>query len=358
MKSMRYFISIFSILLKVSIITALLLSWVWGGLALFYALPDPEWLKAILPALFVISLPTTFALTRSFTKGCIISCCILIPLFIWWQTLQPTNNKNWAADVANISHGEISKEILTLHNVRNFRYGAEEIITDEQWETREYDLSKLSGLDLYLSYWASDHIAHTILSWTFQDRDPLAISIETRKDITQEFSATKGFFKQFELSYIAADERDLIRLRTNYRKERVYLYPLQVSVDTARALLIDYLTVMNHLVNKSEFYNALTKNCTTTIRLHTNAIAQGPIPPMNWRIIASGHLDEYLYEKELLESNLTFKELRLQSRVDKHMQPLGKIISLIILEKLSLNGHIKLESDSPKAQQLFMRRKV
>lgn len=324
MKNKYNFISALSLVAKVGFIIALLLTWVWGSMAIFYAFTGAEWLKDLLLTLFVISLPIAFIFTRSFAKGSSICCCVLIPLFIWWQTLQPTNNKNWAADVAKISHGEITNNILTLHNVRNFRYSAEDIITDEQWETRKYDLSKLTGLDLYLSYWASEHIAHTLLSWTFKDQEPLAISIETRKDITQEFSATKGFFKQFELSYVAADERDIIRLRTNYRNERVYLYPLKVRVDTARALLLGYLSEMNHLVNEPEFYNALTKNCTTTIRIQTNAISDGPIPPLDWRVIASGHLDEYLFEKGLFKSKIPFEELRPKSRIDIQMQALGE----------------------------------
>lgn len=324
MKNKRNLSSIISTIFKIVIITALLLTWAWGSMAIFYAFPSSAWLKTVLLTLFASSLPIIFILTRSFAKGSTICCCTLIPLFIWWQTLHPTNNKTWSADVARISHGDISNEILTLHNVRNFSYSAEDIITNEQWETREYDLNKLTGIDLYLSYWASEHIAHTLLSWTFQDRAPLAISIETRKDITQEFSATKGFFKQFELSYVAADERDIIRLRTNYRKERVYLYPLQVSTDTARALLLDYLAEMNHLVDEPEFYNALTKNCTTTIRIHTNAISEGTIPPIDWRLIASGHLDEYLYEEGVFKSKIPFEELRQKSRIDEQMQSLGE----------------------------------
>lgn len=324
MKNKRNIISVISIIFKITLITALLFTWAWGSMAIFYAFTGPEWFKTVILTLFATSLPISFIFTRSLAKGTTICCGILIPLFIWWQTLQPTNNKNWAADVAKVSHGEVSNDILTLHNVRNFRYSAEDVITDEQWETRKYDLNKLTGLDLYLSYWASEHIAHTLLSWTFQDQEPLAISIETRKDITQEFSATKGFFKQFELSYVAADEQDIIRLRTNYRKERVYLYPLQVSIDTARALLQDYLTEMNNLVNKPEFYNALTKNCTTTIRIHTNAISEGPIPPMDWRVIASGHLDKYLYEEGVLKRIIPFEELRPKSRIDKQVRSLGE----------------------------------
>lgn len=205
-----------------------------------------------------------------------------------------------------------------MRNVRNFSYSGEEI-AEERWESREYDLDKLVGLDLFLSYWASDHIAHAILSWDFGDNNHLAISIETRKDKTQEYSAIKGFFKQFELSYIAADEQDIIKLRTNYRKERVYIYRLLAPKARVRALLESYLTEMNRLVDEPEFYDALTRNCATTIHLHTKAI-QPNSTPMDWRLIASGHLDELLYDRRVVEQGLPFAELRQRSRIDLLMQ--------------------------------------
>jgi len=297
----------------------LILIWAWGCLALFFSGPGPEWLKISLACLFACSLPIVFLFTRSFGKGLVLCLCLLVAMFTWWQTIKPTNDKDWAAEVARISHGEIQGKRLIIHNVRNFSYTGEQI-NDERWDTREYDLTKLRGLDIFLSYWASEHIAHTILSWDFGEDQHLAISIETRKDKTQEYSAIKGFFKQFELSYVAADEKDIIKLRTNYRKERVYVYPVNVTKQTALALLKSYLAEMNRLVNKPEFYDALTRNCTTTIHLHTRAIDPGNPPPMDWRLIASGHIDELLYERKLVAHDLPFAELRQKSRIDQRMQ--------------------------------------
>ena len=322
------------LMFKGVILLLLMMAWAWGCLALFFSGPDlsllvsgidPEWLKLMLVCLFAFSLPVILIMSRSFTGGVFLSLCIFGALLFWWQSLEPTNNKDWAADVARISHGEIQGNTLTMHNVRNFRY-SDEKISDERWETRTYDLTNLQGLDLFLSYWDSDHIAHTILSWNFGTDQHLAISIETRKDKTQEYSAIKGFFKQFGLSYVAADEKDIIMLRTNYRKEKVYIYPLNVSKEKARALLEDYLAEMNLLVNKPQFYNALTRNCTTTIHLHTNAIAPPDAPPVpsDWRLIASGHLDELLYEKGIVAQHLPFTELRKKSRVDQRMRNYDK----------------------------------
>jgi hypothetical protein len=307
---------------KGAILLLLVTAWAWAIAALFFSGPGPEWARIPFACFFGALLPTAFFLSRSFYKGLLLCLALFAAHITWWQTLQPTNDKDWAAEVARISHGVIEGNQLTMHNVRNFSYVGDEILV-ERWETRNYDLSKLQGLDLFLSYWASDHIAHTILSWDFGDDQHLAISIETRKDTTQEYSALKGFFKQFEISYVAADEKDIIRLRTNFRKERVYVYQLKVSRERARALLENYLAEMNRLVEEPEFYNALTRNCTTTIHIHTNATAPGAPTPMDWRLIASGHLDELLYERGILVEALPFGELREQSRIDQKMQLSG-----------------------------------
>ena len=70
------------------------------------------------------------------------------------------------------------------------------------------------------------HIAHIFLSFGFGTDDHLAVSIERRDEIGEGYSTIKGLFRQFELFYVVADERDVIRLRTNYRRapyEEVYL---------------------------------------------------------------------------------------------------------------------------------------
>jgi len=307
-------------LLRGCLILLLVLVWVWGGFALYFSGPGSSLVKTLFACAFAALLPITFLLSRSFFRGLFLCCFYVVVLFAWWNNLQPTNDKEWAADVARISHGEIIGDKLIMQNVRDFRYTAESTF-EERWQSREYDFNNLQGLDLFLSYWASDNIAHIILSWDFGDDGHLAISIETRKDKTQEYSAIKGFFKQFELSYIAADEQDIIKLRTNYRKERVYLYRLKTSKENARALLDDYLKEMNRLVEEPSFYNALTRNCATSVHLHVEAIHPDETVPLDWRLIFSGHLDELMYEYQAIkEMDLPFEALRKGSRVDLRMQ--------------------------------------
>ena len=198
-----------------------------------------------------------------------------LAIIVWWSTLQPSNDRDWQPDVAKVAWAEVSGDKLTFHNVRDFDYRSETDFTP-RYEDRVYDLSKLRGLDLVMSYWGSPAIAHTIMSWEFEGSRPLAISIETRKSKGQEYSAVKGFFRHYEIIYVAADERDVVRVRTNYRGEDDYLYRLKVAPEQARALLMDYVTTMNALAKTPEFYNALVDNCTTSIRQHVTHVSSKP----------------------------------------------------------------------------------
>src|SRR5262249_48349439 len=154
--------------------------------------------------------------------------------------LIPPNDGDGPPAGPRLAWGEVNGDRLTIHNLRNADYRTEQDYT-VRYEDRTYDLSKLRGLDLFMVYWGSPFIAHTIMSWQFDAGSPLAISIETRKKVGQEYSAIEGFFKQYELIYVVADERDVIRLRTNYRGEEVYLYRLKTPIPEARALLLDYV---------------------------------------------------------------------------------------------------------------------
>src|SRR5262249_16303092 len=201
---------------------------------------------------------------------------------------------------------------LVIQNVRNFDYRSETDFT-ERWEERTFDLAKLQGADLFLSYWGSPSIAHTIVSWDFGDGQHLAISIETRKERGESYSALLGFFRQYELYYVVADERDVIGVRTNHRGERVYLYHVRLPPERSRALLLDYLKEVNQLTEEPRWYNALTHNCTTTIREHAARV--GPVQPWSWQILANGYLDQLWYERGVLDNSLPFAELKARSDI-------------------------------------------
>ena len=210
--------------------------------------------------------PPTLAILiwlRPFTPALATWGLAFVALLVWREaSIRPSNERDWQPDVARLPSVDVRGDLLTVHNIRNFDYRTETDFTP-RYEDRTYDLSKLRGVDLFLVYWGSPAIAHTIMSWQFEGAPPLAVSIETRKRRGQEYSAVQGFFKQYEIIYVVADERDVVRLRTNYRGEQVYLYRLNASAAQARALLMDYVASINALVEQPQFYNALTDNCTT-----------------------------------------------------------------------------------------------
>jgi hypothetical protein len=241
-------------------------------------------------------------------------------VFARWYSLRPSNTRDWQPDVARAATAEIQGDHVTVKNVRNFHYRSATDF-DERWEERQLDLTKLDGLDIFFSHWGSALIAHTIISWSFADGQHLAISVETRKKKTQQYSAIAGFFRQYELIYVVADERDVIKLRTNIRGEDVYLYRLRVTQPAAKLLLLDYLEAMNALSRDPRWYNALVMNCTTTMR--QRVIHAGGKVPLSWRIFANGYLPELLYERGSLDTSRPFAELKAISRINDRARATG-----------------------------------
>jgi len=264
---------------------------------------------------FAVAALAALLAVRPWTRAALAIGGLCVLVLAWWLSLEPSHDREWQPDVARDPVATIDGDRLTIRNVRNFRYRSETDY-DESWEERTYDLSGLQGADFFLSHWGSPWIAHTIVSWDFGEGEHLAISIETRKEMGEAYSAILGFFRQFELYYVIADERDLIGLRTNQRGEDVYLYRLKARPEYLKAVLLDYLEEVNSLAERPEWYNAATHNCTTTIRHHAQHVSPGR--PWDWRILANGSIDQLGYERGTIETGgLPFGELRARSAVSE-----------------------------------------
>jgi hypothetical protein len=232
----------------------------------------------------------------------------------WWLSLRPSNDRSWQPDVAQMPWAEIDGDKVTLHNVRNCEYRTETDYTPH-WETRTVDLSKLRGIDLAINYWGSAWMAHPIASFQFDGDLPVCFSIETRKEIGESYSAIGGIYRQYELVYICADERDVLRVRTNYRKgEDVYLYRTTATPEGARKRFLEYVNAMNALREKPRWYNAVTTNCTTGIR---NQRAATDRAPWDYRMLLNGYGDEMLYERHGFKGDLPFAELKKSSHINE-----------------------------------------
>jgi hypothetical protein len=252
----------------------------------------------------------------------------------WWLLIPPSNNRNWQPDVAVLPWAEIRGNLVTIHNIRNCDYRSETDYTVRHYD-KTFDLAALKHVDLFLVHWGSPYIAHTMLSFDFEGGGTVCISIETRKEVGETYSNYKGFFRQYELTYVVADERDLVGLRTNYRGEQVYLYRVNASADLIQHVFLDYLREVNSLRERPEWYNALTGNCTTGIRGHTQ-----PFNPsrLGWRMIVNGLLDEMLYEKHMLDTSLPFPELKKRSLINQRAQGLDKSPDFSRLIRVGLPG--------------------
>jgi len=299
----------------------------WGVLALYYFDHKSLALRTGLAVVFaLVSLLALvgFALPPWRWRALAVYLMLFAALVTWWESLAPSNDRDWQPDVAVLPYATIDGDRVTVHNIRNFDYRTETEFTPAYYD-KTFDLRKLDGVDLVASYWMGPAIAHIFLSFDFQGGDHLAISIETRKERGEGYSTIQGFFRQYELYYVVADERDVIRLRTNYRKdppEDVYLYRLHGPIENGRRLFLQYMEQINSLKDHPQWYNTLTTNCTTAIWMHTR-INPGH-PPLSWKILASGYVPEYLYQIGRLDTSLPFAELKRRAHINARAQAADK----------------------------------
>jgi len=225
----------------------------------------------------------------------------------WWMRIRAAADLKWVAENAYQTTGKIEGDIATLKYVRNFEWKTKREFTP-RWEDRTYDLGKLVALDVFVCTWGDPRIAHTILSFVFEDAPPLAMTIETRREVGEKWTALAGFMKSYEIIFIGADERDVIRNRVNVRGEDVRLYRVASNAEMRRKLFEAYLARMNALAERPRFYNTVFMNCTTEIARLVRAA--GHKFPLDWRILVSGYLAEFLYRLELLDNRMPFDTLR------------------------------------------------
>lgn len=238
---------------------------------------------------------------------------------VWWISIRPSDNRDWAPDVARGVTGDVHGTDVRLYNIRDFEWRTEQDFTP-RWETRRYALDRLESVDLISSVWGNPAIAHTLISFGLSDGDHVVFSAEIRRERDESFSEIGGFFKDFELVMIAATENDIVRLRTDVRRENVSLFPLRLSTEQARALFISYVEKANELASKPEFYQTITTNCTTVIFELARLIEPGM--PLDWRILLSGFLPDYLYDHGLLRTDLPLEEVKRKAAIVPRAQGL------------------------------------
>ena len=289
----------------------------WGVMAAVYS-NFPAGARFAAAGAFVIAALCSVIFPRGGGRKAVLFLGVFLAGLGCWLLLPPSNSRDWRPDVAVLPSAGISGDTVTIRNVRDCNYRSE---TD--YDVRHHDLvldlGSLRTLDLFLVDWGLPHLAHTMLSFGFGGGKYVCVSIETRKKKGEEYSSLRGFFKQYELTYVVAEERDLVRLRTNYRKgEEVYLYRLKAEPEFIRLVFLDYLRSLNRLKDKPQWYNALTANCTTDTWKHV--APHYPKIKYDWRVLASGHIPEMAYELGVVDRTLPLAELKIRSHINARSQ--------------------------------------
>ena len=290
----------------------------WGALVLFYLAPGSSGARETVAwgfaALGLMTLGV-LAIRRARRVAVPAFLLALALILIVWGRATPSNSRDWEPEVAVLPYADITGDLVTVHNIRNFDYRTETDFTPAYYD-KTFDVRRLDRVDLVAVYWMGPAIAHLFVTFGFGD-DHLAISIEARKDRTREYATLPGFFRQYELVYIVADERDVIRVRTNYRKsppEDVYLFRLIGPIENGRRVFLDYIRDINEVRKHPRFYNTLTTNCTTMILAHA-AVNPGSLP-YSWKVLLSGYAAEYAYDRGRLDRSLPFEELKRRSHIN------------------------------------------
>ena len=323
--------SALAVSLNIIVSLVITLAAVWGGLALYYQLPLAlPWLSLGLAAWAAIWLFALVHLWRkSLWQGVFIYLLSHAVLLLWWNSLTPSNQHLWEDDVAQMTSGIVDGDTVTLLNVRNFDWHSETDFTPH-WETRQYDLSKLKSVDMLTSHWGMEAIAHVLVSFGFDDDQFVTFSVEIRKKKGQEFDEIAGFFKQYELSILATDERDAVAVRPNIRGEDTFLYRIDMPEHIRRQLFLSYIEQANQLLDEPRFYNTVTANCTTLVFGMMQHISGGL--PLDSRLLLTGYLPSYIDELDGLTQGFDLAQLRSAGRITErskqaaHSENYSKII--------------------------------
>lgn len=288
----------------------------WAALALWYRLPGGKaarTLGSVAWVVFVLAI-ATLVVRQPGWKPLGVYAAAYALLLLWWAGIAPSGRRDWRDDVARLLSGTVHGDRVRLDNVRNFAWRSDADY-DVRWESRTYDLARLVGADAVVSHWGSRAIAHAMITFGFDDGRHLAFSVEVRKSRDQQYSSIGGFFKQFETILVAADENDIIRVRTNIRGEDVYLYPLRLDQPVLQALFLSYVHAANQLAAQPAFYNTFTSNCTTIVYRMGRQIDPGL--PWDIRLLLTGYLPEYLQRVGAVDRSVPVETLRKRSRISE-----------------------------------------
>ncbi|MDZ7619003.1 MAG: DUF4105 domain-containing protein [Patescibacteria group bacterium] len=237
------------------------------------------------------------------------------PDLVKWAA--PSNDREWTADQAVLPFIEFHGNQVSVRNIRNCEYRTVDDYDVHHYD-KTFDLDRLESVDfVVVPFEDIPGIAHTMLSFGFRDQGYLGVSVEIRKERGESYSPVKGFFRQYELMYVLADERDLILKQSLHYLCDVLVYRSSATPAQCRDLLLDVFARVNKLHEEPEFYHTVANNCTTNLRNHVNRLAPDRVP-YDYRVLLPAYSDRLAFDLGLLERRGTFEETRAAAKVNYH----------------------------------------
>ena len=306
---MKFFRAIFVILKGL----VLLIPVIWGALYLFYSNLPWSTVRLVLAIVFVVFGVWAIWLNRR-TIPRLVFAVTFIAVFAWFVSIPPSHNRVWRTDVEVMPRAIIEGDQVKLTGFRNFDFKSRNDFS-KIYEERVVSISDITSVDLFISYWKIGPVAHTFVSFNFGNGPPVSISIETRPEIHEGYDPLASIFKEYELIYVVGDERDIVRWRTNFRDEDVFLYRINASPEAAQRLFMVYLERINELADGAEWYHLFKNNCGLNIVRYANSA--GRVGSFDIRHLLNGWLDRYFYDAGFVDTTLPFEELRRRSQINE-----------------------------------------
>lgn len=293
--------------------------WIWSALAIRFSGLPGETLPLVASGIFAAGVLFAFIVLPNRKRTAYGIFLLFVILILAWSQKKPSHDRDWVISVAKLPSVTIEDNLVRIRNIRDFDYRTEKDFTPRYYE-RTFDLNRLETIDYALSYWDGNKaVAHTILSFGFSEGEYLAVSVETRLEQGEPQSGLRGLFKQYELIYILGDERDLLRLRTKFRKEEVFLYPTMVDRENVRKLFLVIMERVNNIASQPEFYNTLSQSCLSSLVSDFKKVMV-PRSFFDLRRIQNGYSDEMLYENGWIDSNLSFEDTKQLHHINQYVQ--------------------------------------
>jgi len=252
------------------------------------------------------------------------ACALVVLAAGWYSTIQPSHDRNWSEDQSRLPHPEIHGDLLQISDLRDFRYRSESD-WDAAWRDETYDLRKLvRGWYVVEHFSEFEGAAHAMASFEFSDGKFLAISVEIRKERGESYSPLRGLFRQYELMYVMADERDALQLRTDHRSgSDVYLYEVTAGPQATRAFLEDMARRASEVAAAPVFYNSLTDTCASSLAHHLRRVSDERVSSLSPRVLLPGYSHQLALDLDLI-GDAPLATLKAAARTEGRDRPAGE----------------------------------